>query len=214
MSGCVGLKGIERGENGKFSYAYYVPKLKVNTPASPKPLFIILHPANSSGDEYVEKWAPMLSEFGNVFAPTASSDAPYGSPEFEEKFLEELRNFESKFPTDERRIILIGESNGAIYGYRFLAAHPGLLEAAVFISGALEEKVLAEIGGKSAEIKTRILIVHGTEDPSFSFERAEETGAKLKKLGLNVEFKAMNGMRHGADPFCEDEVLNWIKKQI
>lgn len=212
ITSCARFSGIQHAQNGKFSYAFYAPK----TPAREftKSLFILFHPAGSSGEEYAEKWVPLVEKWGYVFAPTAGPETPYGSPEFEEKFFEELQNLENRLQIDQSRIVLIAESNGAIYGYRFLAVHPDLLKAAVFVSGSLEEKTFEQISEHKAQIKTKILIAHGTDDQTFMFEKAEKEARELKELGLDAEFKKMDGMQHGADPFCEDEIIKWIEQQI
>ena len=112
------------------------------------------------------------------------------------------------------KIFLIGESNGAIYAYRFLIAHPDLAKAAVFISGSLESKILSQIKERASQIQTKILVVHGTDDQTFPFSTAEKTAQQLQELGLKVEFKGVNGMQHGADAFCEDEIMAWIEGQL
>ena len=199
-------------QNGKFSYAFYPPKTSVDTTA--KPLFILFHPAGSSGDDYIERWVPLLGKWGYVFAPTAGVETSYGSSEFEGKFREELQKFQNRFPIDPSRIILISESNGAIYGYRLLVTRPDLFKIAIFISGFLEDKTLAKLSTKKDEIKTKMLIVHGTNDEVFNFETAKKTASDLKAIGLNAELIEMQGMQHGADPFCEDEIEKWLEKEI
>ena len=207
-------QAIQKASVGKFSYVFYVPTKKPGSEIQ-NPLFILLHPANSSGDEYLEKWVSLIGGNQNfILAPTASSETPYGSPEFEEGFTKALEEFQSAHPFDSKKVVLIGESNGAIYGYRFLASHPDFLEAAIFISGTLEGKTLDQLKEKASSIKTRILVVHGTEDLVFSVKAAEEAVQKMRELGLQVEWKVMEGMKHGADAFAEDDIVNWINKIV
>ena len=175
-------------------------------------LIVLFHPAGSSGSDYVERWEPLLKEIAAlVIAPTADQEHPYSSPQFETKFLQLVQDVSSRYKIDVSSKYLIGESNGAIYGYRFLASHPNFFKAAVLISGALDQQTVTQFEKNPAVSQAAILIVHGTEDQVFRIDITRKEVEYLKKLGFRVDFKEIKGMGHGADIFAEDEIVEWIK---
>ncbi len=205
-------RSFEIDEQNGFLYAWRAPRGKsADHPA--KNFFVLFHPAGSTGDEFLEKWNSVVGSDENlILAPTATGEAPYGSNTFEKELLSVIQNFQSGYSVHPDKTFLIGESNGAIYGFRFLADHPELFRAAVLISGVLNQDVINRIKNSPPLRKTPILMIHGTDDQTFNVQIAEKESEFLKKMGLAVEFQKVEGMGHGADAFTEDDAARWLRK--
>ena len=174
--------------------------------------FIVFHPAGSSGADYLEKWRPLVGKQKNVIlAPTADQETPYSSQKFAKEISDLILEFEQRYGIQPDRVFLIGESNGAIFGYRFLADHPGWFRAAAFISGTVGKGVLERFR-KAAPPETSILVVHGTRDSVFDIRVTEKEVQLLRRIGLSVDFHKAEGMGHGADAFIEDDLVKWFAK--
>lgn len=210
-----GVKRLFRGEPtpqeklGEFSYSYFVSKKVLPEGAK---LYVLFHPAGSSGEEFIERWIPLTKKDNVVLlAPTASANARYGSKEFEEKLEAVVADFENRYHIASGSRFLIAESNGAIYGYLFLVKKPDFFRAAVFISGVVDERFVNQVKEAAQPIKSSILMVHGTEDKTFNIGIARKQKEYLKSIGLSVELREMKRMGHGADPFAEEEIIKWLR---
>ncbi len=192
------------------SYAFHVPK-EISKESSR--LYLLLHPAGSSGSDYIQKWIPLIGRGSDlILAPTANAEAPYGSDRFKEALTRILEDFRTKYGISKERIVLIGESNGAIFASRWVSEEPDLFTAAVLISGSIDQAVITKFQTNRERIKIRLLIVHGTEDDVFDIRVREKEAGYLKQLGLKVDFYAVKGMRHGSDVFAEEEIAKWLNK--
>ena len=94
------------------------------------------------------------------------------------------------------RIALLGFSQGACLTSEYVARHPRKYGAAMVLTGGLigppgtARNYAGSLGG------TPVFIGTSDPDPHVPFERVEETGAVLTKLGAAVDLRRYPGMPH------------------
>lgn len=211
MNGCSAK--LHEDVEKDFFYASYLPHERESEP-SPRKLYVLFHPAGSTGSEFLEHWS-LLSEKTNdvIFAPTADQKHPYGSQKFERAFFTVISRLKDRYQIDDEQIVLIAESNGVIYGYKLLASKPDFFRAVVFISGMMDEATVRKFQDVTPRIGVPILILHGAEDTIFDEAVVEEQYYFLKSLGWNATFRRIEGLGHGSDVFLQDDVVDWIVNQ-
>ncbi len=98
---------------------------------------------------------------------------------------------------DDRRLALVGFSQGAMLALYVALRRPAACAAVVSYSGML-------VGGDSlaAELKSKppVLLVHGDADPMVPFESLAQAVGALGALGVAVRWHAARGVGHGIDP--------------
>ncbi|PIQ85626.1 MAG: hypothetical protein COV74_07970 [Candidatus Omnitrophica bacterium CG11_big_fil_rev_8_21_14_0_20_45_26] len=216
VAGCQSLRRAVVSEPfaskqiGHFTYSQFVPETARNY-RSDRSLFLVLHPSGSSGEEFIQRWIPLLNNgHAVILAPTATNELPYGSPEFEDVLWQVLNQFGFEADSQEGRLFLIGESNGAIFGFRLVAQHPSRFEKTVLISGALESQALHELLDSPKRVSAHLLMVHGQQDELFDIEAIKTQVKILEENQVPVELRVIQDMKHGADPFTEEEIAKWL----
>ena len=194
-----------------FSYAYLEP---VKGVSGERALYLLFHPTEISGDEYIRKWVPLIGAGPYVIlAPTASASAPYGSKAFQAKLIWMIRNLEKRYGVHPEKRFLIGESSGAIFGYQFLAEHPDFFKAAVLISGALKMEAWTKLLKAAPALRTKFLVIHGVDDSIFPLSMTEREVVALHKLGLSVTLKSVKHMAHDSNESVKKETVEWLNQQ-
>lgn len=201
--------------DGNFSYEVYVPDPLTDLNKK-RPFFLLFHPAGSSGEEFIQRWIPLLKqEDAFILASSATEKVPYGSVEFNEKIWTAVTQLFDQYRIHEKKTFVIAESNGAVYAYRFLLDYSRFFKGAVLISAAIEPKILQRyIEDAPGNVRSNFLIVHGTEDPVFPVSMVDEQVGVLKQhlKDVNIEYRRVKRMGHGADPFVEDDILKWVQE--
>ena len=94
------------------------------------------------------------------------------------------------------RIAILGFSQGACLTSEYVARHPRKYGAAMVLTGGLigPPGTARDYSGSLAG--TPVFIGTSDPDPHVPFERVEETGAVLTKLGATVDLRRYPGMPH------------------
>jgi phospholipase/carboxylesterase len=114
-----------------------------------------------------------------------------------------------EYNCDEKRVTVIGFSQGAILGYSLALSNPGLIKNLVALSGYVEEKII-EFNTKKTQ--TSIYISHGQNDDTIPFLESKKTLEVLDKKGVFYEFNSFN-QSHGVNKENLNSFLNWLKNK-
>ncbi len=184
-----------------------------------KQLVVMLHGWGADGDDLIglaPGWAARLpgARFISPHAPYVCDENPAGRQWFSfrdrdpatverdaadaariiDRFLDEAL---AASGLDDRRLALVGFSQGAMLALYVALRRPAACAAVVSYSGML-------VGGDSlaAELKSKppVLLVHGDADPLVPFESLAEAVGALGALGVAVRWHAARGVGHGIDP--------------
>lgn len=117
-----------------------------------------------------------------------------------------LKDLESKYPFDPRRVFIFGFSQGAALGYRLAAS--GLLQPKGLIACGAD--LPADVAERLGDMEgTPILVIHGKHDSLMDFDKALEAEARLKEGGFDVTTLYFDGDHQ--IPLEEFEVItDWL----
>ena len=129
--------------------------------------------------------------------------------ESSKSIVDEIKQICKEFNCDEKRITIIGFSQGAILGYSIALSNPGLIKNLVALSGYVEEKII-EFNTK--KIKTSIYVSHGKNDDTIPYVESKKTLEILKEKGIQYDYNSFN-QGHGVNQENLNSFLNWLKNK-
>ena len=195
--------------------------LPVTVPSSysadaPAPLIILLHTYGRTGavqDEYMGL-SGLADEYGFIsVAPDGTPSAAENNPRFwnasaaccnwEGKQLDDsayimgiIDAVKANYSIDERRVYIVGHSNGAFMAHRLAHDHSGAIAAIASLAGA-DQSVERPVPPHAVHV----LQIHGDADTAIAYEGGEIQGASYPSAKASAEnWAARNGCdMKGAD---------------
>jgi phospholipase/carboxylesterase len=190
-------------------------------PASGKPprtLVVLLHGYGADGNDLIglaPHWAKALPDtlFLSPHAPFPCEASPVGRQWFGfqgkrpdmvaaefgtaalilDRFLDAIL---ARHRLDERRLALVGFSQGAMMALHVGLRRPSAPAGIVSYSGMLPapERLAAEI-----RVRPPVLLVHGDQDPVIPPDALPEAEAALEATGVPIRSELRPGLAHGID---------------
>ena len=189
---------------------------------SPQKVVLMLHGYGASGN-YMIQIAPKIHAPNTLFlAPNAPylNETGYQWFEVDHSFntdtvktgltqvrpivLQMIDSIQRDYKIEYEDIILLGFSQGAMLTLDIITHHPELRKA-IAISGAFFP--FENINAKSKDI----LLIHGTNDETVSFQYSVDGEKQLKELGAHVTFKMIPGLDHHINQEGIDTVIEFLK---
>ncbi|SPF33008.1 Poly(3-hydroxybutyrate) depolymerase (modular protein) [Candidatus Sulfotelmatobacter kueseliae] len=155
--------------------------------SEPAPVILLLHGSGHDGLSLIDSWQELAQQERMVLVAPDSSDAGEwddrnDSPDFLHAVLKQV---ESKYAVDRRRVYLFGQSAGAVY-----ALYVSIVESEYFAATAIQGGYLPASNFKlidSAKRKIPISIWVGTNDASFPLSQVTATRDAFNARGFTVE---------------------------
>ena len=129
--------------------------------------------------------------------------------ESSKSIVDEIKQICREFNCDEKRITIIGFSQGAILGYSIALSNPGLIKNLVALSGYVEEKII-EFNTKKTN--TSIYVSHGKNDDTIPYLESKKTLEILKEKGIQYDYNSFI-QGHGVNQENLNSFLNWLKNK-
>ena len=169
---------------------------------APAPLIVLLHTYGRTGavqDEYMGL-SGLADEYGFIsVAPDGTPSAAENNPRFwnasaaccnwEGKELDDsayimgiIAAVKAKYSIDDRRVFIIGHSNGAFMAHRLAHDHSGAIAAIASLAGA-DQSVARPVPPHAVHV----LQIHGDADTAIAYEGGEIQGASYPSARQSVE---------------------------
>jgi predicted peptidase len=148
--------------------------------------------------------APQLPELRRWDYTASDELSTYG-----ELVVELIRNLQDKYPIDQDRIYLTGQSLGGWGVWDLIAKRPELFAAAVPVCGGGNPKAASSMRDVS------IWAFHGAEDREVSVERSREMVKALRAAGSDVKYTEYRSAGHAIwdRAYGEDGLIDWLFAQ-
>lgn len=124
-----------------------------------------------------------------------------------------IKEMQGKYHFDEKRILLIGFSQGGIMNYSVALTNPGLVKGIAIMSSRLLPEIKPLIAPADKLKGLNIYISHGTADNVLQVEYARSAKAYLENLGLKPDYHEYAGVAHTINGAMFTDLLAWISKQ-
>ncbi len=203
----LGFQTIESDRYGAF---YYVPP--DYTPEKEWPLVVVLvSDEGAKGKVAIETWLSEIKK-QNVIALFITYLEPRDVPfVLDVRMLKRVREFESLFQVDRRRVLLTGFGSAAHYAFYLVVRYSDYFSAAALVAGTPEGflnpyLMAGDENGKSKHY----LIVAGDQDKTLNRERLSVVRYEFETNGYRLEMKELKGLGHQVQPEYSKEALNWF----
>lgn len=124
-----------------------------------------------------------------------------------------IKEMQAKYHFDDKRILLVGFSQGGIMNYSVALTNPGLVKGMAIMSSRLLPEIKPLVAPPDKLKGLNIHISHGTEDNVLAVAYAHDATTYLKSIGLHPEYHEYAGAAHTITPAMFTDLLLWINKQ-
>lgn len=208
-------------------------------PSVVKKAVILCHGYGANGEDLMAT-VPYLAERlpdTAFFAPNAPTPMPYGgyewfslddytsadmvSLDYLDKLVgrclkpaEEVRKFinqiQTKYALTDGDIILAGFSQGGLIALYTALTHPYPLAGIIGFS-AVPIVFAGSLHASTIKRRIPILLTHGTNDDVIPAEAMQLSVSELEKAGQEVQTYVSNGLGHGINDECLNQMIYFIK---
>ena len=117
------------------------------------------------------------------------------------------------FPIDRRKIVLLGFSQGGVMAYDLVLRDPGRFAGLAALSSWLPATLLEAIPEQEEATHRPILVMHGTQDPMISVDRARESRQLLIDRKMSLTYREYE-MGHEISPDALRELMTWLDDKV
>lgn len=193
------------------------------------PLLLLLHGYGSNEEDLFSFASELPEEYYVISAQAPYSLQPYGYAWYAINFDADMNKFSDnnqairsrdlivefidelvqKYPIDDKKVTLIGFSQGSILSYAVALSYPEKVSRVVALSGYLNEDILKEGYEKNDFSHLNFFVSHGTVDQVIPVEWARKTPEFLNRLHIkNTYLEYVVG--HGVAPKNFFDFRNWL----
>lgn len=193
------------------------------------PLLLLLHGYGSNEEDLFSFASELPEEYYVVSAQAPYSLQPYGYAWYAINFDADMNKFSDnnqairsrdlivefidelvqKYPIDDKKVTLIGFSQGSILSYAVALSYPEKVSRVVALSGYLNEDILKEGYEKNDFSHLNFFVSHGTVDQVIPVEWARKTPEFLNRLHIKNTYLEY-AVGHGVAPKNFFDFRNWL----
>ncbi|GGD38125.1 alpha/beta hydrolase [Muriicola marianensis] len=117
------------------------------------------------------------------------------------------------YSLDEKRISLLGFSQGTVLSFALALSYPSMFRNVVGLSGYIDENILVDSYESLDHSHLKMFVSHGQYDPVIPISWATKTPPILERLGISYTFEEFP-TGHGVSRENFYAMNNWLKKQL
>ena len=208
----------------------------VRQPASPAqnpPLMIMLHGYGSNEEDLfsfaqelpgefliISARAPLSMGFGSYAWYSINFEADSenfsnlteakAAPLKIDRFIDEIMDL---YSPDQKRVFLLGFSQGTILSTAYALNHPGKVQHVLALSGYVNKKLIEGPLEPNNYTHLDFFVSHGTDDQVIPVDWARKTPEFLNRLRIENEYREYP-VGHGVAPQNFFDMLSWIKEKL
>jgi len=130
---------------------------------------------------------------------------------------EKLRTFlnlaSARYPINQRKLVVLGFSQGGVMAYSLALGEPQRFSALVAISSWLSPELAAAASTGVTNQYPPALIQHGSRDQLIPVERARESVESIRSLGIPVTYREYD-ISHEISPRSLSDLSGWIHEKV
>ncbi len=118
-----------------------------------------------------------------------------------------------RYPVDRDKIVMAGFSQGGFMAYLLALREPERYAGLLALSSWLPSELVADIERTPAHEQLPTLVVHGSDDPMISIDRAYASRDALLALGVPTVFREYE-MGHEIKPDALQAIISWLEEKV
>jgi len=119
----------------------------------------------------------------------------------------------TRYPIDEKKLLVLGFSQGGVMAYSLALANPARFAALAVLSSWLPEELVSRLNVGDAVQSLPTLVHHGTQDPTIEIARARSSVERLRELKVPLTFREYE-MGHEIRPRSLADLSAWLEKNV
>lgn len=119
----------------------------------------------------------------------------------------------ARYPVDERKIVMAGFSQGGFLAYLLALRDPARYAGLLALSSWLPKELVKGVERSPAHEALPTLVIHGSDDPMISIDRAYASRDALLELGVPTTFREYP-MGHEIRPEALREMIGWLEEKV
>ncbi|RRV04476.1 phospholipase [Pseudomonas sp. v388] len=122
-----------------------------------------------------------------------------------------IRQVAQKYHTPADKVFLVGFSQGAMMSYEVALRDPTLVGGFAALSGRLLPVLESSLQPDPRLAPLKVFIGHGEEDHQVAYSGGPNAEATLKKLGVQPQFHAYEGLAHSINAAEVADLARWLE---
>jgi len=118
-----------------------------------------------------------------------------------------------RYPIDEKKLLVLGFSQGGVMAYSLALANPARFAALVALSSWLPPELVLRLNVSDKVQSLPTLVHHGTQDPTIEIERARSSVERLRQLKVPLTFQEYE-MGHEIRPKGLADLSTWLQEKV
>jgi phospholipase/carboxylesterase len=119
----------------------------------------------------------------------------------------------ARYPVDQRKLVVLGFSQGGVLAYRVALAAPRRFAGLAALSSWLPQQLLASIPAADGRDELPTLIQHGTADEIIAVARAQQSAESLRALRMPVIYREYE-MGHEMNTQSLVDLTRWLEQKV
>jgi phospholipase/carboxylesterase len=130
---------------------------------------------------------------------------------------QELQNFLDeclqRYPVDQKKLVLLGFSQGGVMAYSLALANPERFAALGVLSSWLPRELAAQLSINESVQSLPTIVQHGTEDHMIEIARARDSVERLRELRFPLTYREYE-MGHEIRPRSLVDLSTWLEEKV
>jgi phospholipase/carboxylesterase len=118
-----------------------------------------------------------------------------------------------RYPIDQKKLVVLGFSQGGVMAYSLALANPERFAALVVLSSWLPRELAAQLSINESVQSLPTLVQHGTEDHMIEITRARDSVERLRALRLPLTYREYE-MGHEIRPRSLVDLSTWLEEKV
>ncbi len=118
-----------------------------------------------------------------------------------------------RYPIDEKKISLLGFSQGGVMAHSLALAEPQRFAALAVLSSWLPEELLPLLSVPDSIQSLPTLVQHGSQDPMIQVGRAQNSVERLRQLRVPLTYREYD-MGHEISPRSLADLSAWLQEKV
>jgi phospholipase/carboxylesterase len=116
-----------------------------------------------------------------------------------------------RYPIDQKKLVVLGFSQGGVMAYSLALANPARFAALVVLSSWFPRELQAQLPISESVQSLPTLVQHGTQDNMIEIARARDSAERLRELRLPLTYREYE-MGHEIRPRSLVDLSAWLEK--
>jgi phospholipase/carboxylesterase len=119
----------------------------------------------------------------------------------------------ARYPIDEKKLVLLGFSQGGVMAYSLALSNPERFAGLAVLSSWLPKELIPDLAVKETVQSLPTLVQHGSQDQMIEVQRARDSVEQLRALRVPLTYREYD-MGHEITPRGLADLSAWLEEKV